>query len=146
MEIWQELHRAQDLDFLDLLPLAFPHREALYEDNWSSRRALEKELRGEFHGFYHPEFSDEAVEVGNWIYTTALHPPLLIEEIWASRTTSQQLVQAFATNSLPWAFWDVVLQYLHSFEDVFFKASFDSLLEHKQWDHAIELMMLDSKP
>ncbi|KNZ76714.1 hypothetical protein J132_08783, partial [Termitomyces sp. J132] len=30
--------------------------------------------------------------------------------------------------------------YLHVFEDVFSKALFDSLLEHKRWDHAIELL------
>ncbi|KNZ76400.1 hypothetical protein J132_10510, partial [Termitomyces sp. J132] len=39
----------------------------------------------------------------------------------------------------------IVLQYLHDFEDIFSKASFDSLLEHKQWDYAIELIP-DAKP
>ncbi|KNZ76292.1 hypothetical protein J132_10751 [Termitomyces sp. J132] len=34
----------------------------------------------------------------------------------------------------------MVPPYLHAFEDVFSKASFDSLLEHKRWDHAIELL------
>ncbi|KNZ71640.1 hypothetical protein J132_08079, partial [Termitomyces sp. J132] len=42
-------------------------------------------------------------------------------------------------------FQDVVPHYLHAFEDVFSKASFNSLLEHKRWDHAIELL-LDSTP
>ncbi|KNZ82152.1 hypothetical protein J132_06719, partial [Termitomyces sp. J132] len=35
---------------------------------------------------------------------------------------------------------NVVSPYLHAFEDVFIKASFDLLLKHKQWDHAIELL------
>ncbi|KNZ77727.1 hypothetical protein J132_04154 [Termitomyces sp. J132] len=34
----------------------------------------------------------------------------------------------------------MVLSHLHNFEDVFSKASYDSLPEHKQWDHAIELI------
>ncbi|KAG5348993.1 hypothetical protein C0989_006663, partial [Termitomyces sp. Mn162] len=43
------------------------------------------------------------------------------------------------------AFQDIVPPYLHAFENMFSKASFNLLLEHKQWDHAIELMP-DSKP
>ncbi|KNZ77135.1 hypothetical protein J132_06620 [Termitomyces sp. J132] len=35
--------------------------------------------------------------------------------------------------------------YLHAFENVFSKASFDSLPECKQWDHAIKLLP-DSAP
>ncbi|KNZ73644.1 hypothetical protein J132_10500, partial [Termitomyces sp. J132] len=35
---------------------------------------------------------------------------------------------------------DIVCPYLHAFEDVFFKASFNSLPECKQCDHAIELL------
>ncbi|KAG6871283.1 hypothetical protein C0993_003551, partial [Termitomyces sp. T159_Od127] len=97
-----------DLDLLDPALLAFPYREALYENDCSSGRALKEELEGEFHGIHHLEFPDEAVEVGDQIYVTTLHPPLPIEEIHASQTTSQQLAQVFATNSLPQAFWDVV--------------------------------------
>ncbi|KNZ75598.1 hypothetical protein J132_02540, partial [Termitomyces sp. J132] len=37
-------------------------------------------------------------------------------------------------------FWDTVPPYLHAFEDVLSKASFDSLPEHKRWDHAIKLL------
>ncbi|KAG6874655.1 hypothetical protein C0993_012719 [Termitomyces sp. T159_Od127] len=121
-----------DLNLLDPLLLAFLYREALYEDDQSSSRASEEELEGEFYGIYHPEFPDEAVEVGDQIYAATLHSPLHIEEIWVSQTTSQQLSQAFATNSLLWVFQNVVLQYLHSFEDVFSKASFDLLQECKQ--------------
>ncbi|KNZ79558.1 hypothetical protein J132_09242, partial [Termitomyces sp. J132] len=40
---------------------------------------------------------------------------------------------------------DIMPPYLHVFEDVFSKALFDLLLEHKQWDHTIKLT-LDSKP
>ncbi|KNZ76699.1 hypothetical protein J132_08978, partial [Termitomyces sp. J132] len=34
----------------------------------------------------------------------------------------------------------VVPPYLHAFEDIFSKASFDSLPEHKRWDHTIKLL------
>ncbi|KAG6868268.1 hypothetical protein C0993_005641 [Termitomyces sp. T159_Od127] len=107
-----------DLDLSDSLLLVFFCREALYKDNQSSSGAPEEELGGEFYGLHHLEFPDEAVEVGDWIYATTLHLLLSIKEIQTSQTTSQQLAQAFATNSLSWAFWDVVLQYLHNFEDV----------------------------
>ncbi|KAG5725206.1 hypothetical protein E4T56_gene10114 [Termitomyces sp. T112] len=66
-------------------------------------------------------------------------------ETQASQTTSQWLAQAFAANSALWVFQDVVPPYVHAFEEMFSKASFDSLLEGKQWDHAIELM-LDAEP
>ncbi|KNZ78576.1 hypothetical protein J132_11215 [Termitomyces sp. J132] len=65
-------------------------------------------------------------------------------EILASQTISQQLAQVFTANFVLWAFQDIMPPYLHAFEDMFSKASFNSLLECKQWDHAIELM-LDSK-
>ncbi|KAG5715657.1 hypothetical protein E4T56_gene549 [Termitomyces sp. T112] len=60
--------------------------------------------------------------------------------IRASQTTSQQLAQAFATNTMPQEFQDVVPPYLHAFEDVFSKAFFDLLPECKRWDHAIGLL------
>ncbi|KNZ76415.1 hypothetical protein J132_10526 [Termitomyces sp. J132] len=60
-------------------------------------------------------------------------------EHWA-QTMSQQLAQAFAANAMPQVFQDMVPLYLHAFEDVFSKASFDSLLECKRWDHIIELL------
>ncbi|KAG5349673.1 hypothetical protein C0989_002444 [Termitomyces sp. Mn162] len=134
-----------DLDLLDLPPLAFSHREALYKDDQSSGRAPEEELEEEFGGIHNSELLDEAVEVGDWIYTITLCSPPYIVEIWASQTTSQQLAQVFAANSMLWALQDVVPPYLHIFKNVFSKASFDLLLEHKKWDYAIELMP-NSKP
>ncbi|KAG5718564.1 hypothetical protein E4T56_gene16532 [Termitomyces sp. T112] len=52
-------------------------------------------------------------------------------EIWASQTMSQRLAQAFATNTASKEFWEVVPPYLHAFEDMFSKASFDLLPECK---------------
>ena len=136
-----------NLNLLDLLPLVFPHREALYEDNrhGSGEATMEDGREGEFLLAPDPELPDKAIEVGDRIYAMALHPPPLAEEIRASQTTSQRLAQAFATNTSPRPFQDTVPGHLHNFEDVFSKASFDSLPERKQWDHAIELLP-DLKP
>ncbi|KAG5338915.1 hypothetical protein C0989_005602 [Termitomyces sp. Mn162] len=114
-----------DLDLLHPLPLAFPGREALYKDNWSSSRAPEEECREKFGSIHDLELLDKAVEVGDQIYTTTLHLPPSIVEIWASKTTSQQLAQVFAANSMPQVFQNIMPPYLHAFEDVFSKALFN---------------------
>ncbi|KAG5728483.1 hypothetical protein E4T56_gene19562 [Termitomyces sp. T112] len=113
--------------------------EALYKDDQSNGR-IQEEQGGEFSSIYEPEFLDEVLEMEDQIYATTIHPPPSVTEIWASQTTSQRLAQAFAANAEPQEFQDVVPPYLHAFEDVFSKASFDSLPEHKRWDHAIELV------
>ncbi|KAG5351275.1 hypothetical protein C0989_007124 [Termitomyces sp. Mn162] len=89
-----------NLDLLDPPPLAFPHREALYKNNWSSGRALEEECREEFGSIHKLELPDKAVEVGDWIYTTTIHLLPSIAEIWASQTTSQWLAQAVAASTM----------------------------------------------
>ncbi|KAG5335024.1 hypothetical protein C0989_002446 [Termitomyces sp. Mn162] len=134
-----------DLDLLDPPPLTFPHREALYKDDWSNGRALEEEHRGEFSGICELELPDKVVEVGDQIYATTIYPLPSVMEIQASQTISQWLAQAFFANAMPQEFWDVELPYLHTFKDVFSKALFGLLLEHKRWDHTIELL-LDSAP
>ncbi|KAG5717602.1 hypothetical protein E4T56_gene5438 [Termitomyces sp. T112] len=91
---------SMDLDLLDFPLLVFPCREALYEDDWSSGGAPEEEHGREFGGVHKPEFLDKAVEVGDWIYTTTIHLPPSVVEIWASQTMFQQLAQAFAANAM----------------------------------------------
>ncbi|KAG5718080.1 hypothetical protein E4T56_gene20690 [Termitomyces sp. T112] len=91
------------------------------------------------------ESSNETIEVGDWIYALTFCLPPTVAEIQASQTTSQCLAEAFVANSQPKAFCSTVPNHLHDFEDVFSKASFDSLSECKQWDHAIELI-LDAEP
>ncbi|KNZ76232.1 hypothetical protein J132_11102 [Termitomyces sp. J132] len=88
---------------------------------------------------------NETIEVGDQIYATTLCSPPTVAEIQASQTTSQHLAEAFAANSQPKPFCSTVSNHLHDFEDVFSKTSFDSLLECKQWNHAIELIP-DAEP
>ncbi|KAG6900748.1 hypothetical protein C0995_003201 [Termitomyces sp. Mi166 len=118
----------------------FPHRKALYRDIQGMESEIQQEDECE-----DSESPDKAIEVGDRIYATTLHPSPMATEIWASQTTSQHLAQAFAANFQPKPLHSTVSHHLQDFEDVFFKALFNSLPEHKQWDHAIELV-LDAEP
>ncbi|KAG5732785.1 hypothetical protein E4T56_gene2807 [Termitomyces sp. T112] len=111
-----------DLDLLSSPPLAFPHREAFYKNvqGVGCQPLEEEEGKEEWTSTADPESPAGTIEVGNKIYATTLGPPPTVAEILASHTTSQHLAE--------------------DFEDIFSKASFDSLPEHKQWDHAIELI------
>ena len=59
--------------------------------------------------------------------------------IRATTTTSQHLAEASLKNVPSRSFKETVPTYLHDFEDVFSKVSFDRLPDRKVWDHAIEL-------
>jgi hypothetical protein len=48
-------------------------------------------------------------------------------------------VEAFAKNSKPKGFEDIVLTSLHAYANIFSETAFDSLPEHHKWDHSIEL-------
>ncbi|KAG5721540.1 hypothetical protein E4T56_gene13047 [Termitomyces sp. T112] len=128
-------------------PLAFPYREALYEDVWCVGCESPEEEKGGGEWTHTPDAKspDENIEVGDRIYATTLCLPPAVAEILASQTTSQRLAEAFAANSQPKPFHSTVPNHLHNFEDIFSMASFDSLLEHKQWDHTIELIP-DAEP
>ena len=80
-----------NIDLLDSPPLAFPHREALYEDvrGIGCRSQLETGREGEFASTPDPKSPDKAIEVGDQIYATTLRLPLTKDEIRASQTTSQ---------------------------------------------------------
>jgi hypothetical protein len=65
-------------------------------------------------------------------------PPRPPEDICASSTISTHLAEAFKANSEANA--PSIPEYLKEFSDIFSKESFDTLPEHKQWDHAIKLV------
>ena len=62
------------------------------------------------------------------------HPSM---DIRASSTISQRLAEAHQANTEA---SNPVLEYLKEFTSVFSKQSFDTLLEPKEWDHAVELI------
>ena len=84
-------------------------------------------------------------ELGDRLFMTRILSEPTIENLRATFTISQKLVegahQALETQKrLP-----PLLNYAKGFETVFAKEDFDILLDHRQWDHAIELI-LGSKP
>ncbi|HEV7737875.1 MAG TPA: hypothetical protein VGO47_10955 [Chlamydiales bacterium] len=82
----------------------------------------------------------EELQHGDRILVTTLHPePLRVK---AMTTVSQRLAEAAAKSQKTEVkgFKEIVPEYLHDFEEVFSKTSFDSLPGHKKWNHAIELI------
>jgi hypothetical protein len=77
-------------------------------------------------------------EVGDKIFAVTIFLPL--QQIRAVGNFSQRLAEAHFCNSTPKSVSDIIPTYLHDFQDVFAKESFDALPERKQWDHAIELV------
>ncbi|KAG6858208.1 hypothetical protein C0995_001768, partial [Termitomyces sp. Mi166 len=96
-----------------------------------SETQLEDGCEGEFISAPDSESPDKAIEVGDRIYAATLHPPPTAAEIQASQTPSQHLAQAFAANSQPKPLCSTVPHHLQDFEDMFSKALFDLLPEHK---------------
>jgi hypothetical protein len=85
------------------------------------------------------EVDDFTVEEDDWVFMTMVHPVDPHHFVRALSTVSGRLVEAFAQNSKPKGFEDIVLTTLHKYADVFSETAFDSLPEHHKWDHAIEL-------
>jgi hypothetical protein len=82
---------------------------------------------------------DESIEEGDLIFATCFRDES--EDIWATQNISQHLVEAFHKNLEAKSFQDTAPDYLHDFEDVFSKTSFDELPARKPRDHAIELIL-----
>ncbi|KAF7372853.1 Reverse transcriptase-RNase H-integrase [Mycena sanguinolenta] len=83
---------------------------------------------------------DPPLEDKDRILYTWFSPPASIR---ATATVSQRLAEAFAKNSTPAG--ASIPEWACEFGDVLSKESFDSLPEHRSWDHAIELVP-DAKP
>jgi hypothetical protein len=81
---------------------------------------------------------DESIEEGDQIFATCFHNEPA--EVCATQNISQRLTEVFHKNSETQSFQDSAPNYLHDFEDVFSKTSFDELRAQKPWDHAIELI------
>jgi hypothetical protein len=79
------------------------------------------------------------IEEGDRIFMMMVHPVDPHHFVRASSTVSGRLVEAFARDSKPKHFHDIVPPSLHAYADVFSETTFDSLPERRKWDHAIEL-------
>jgi hypothetical protein len=79
------------------------------------------------------------IEEGDHIFMMMVHLVDPQHFVHASSTVSGRIAEAFANNSKPKDFQDIVPTSLHAYTDVFSETAFDSLPERCKWDHAIEL-------
>jgi hypothetical protein len=85
------------------------------------------------------EVNDFTIEEDDCIFMAMVHPVNPHHFVCASSTVSGHLAEAFAENSKPKSFEDTVLTSLHTYANIFSETAFNSLPEHRKWDHAIEL-------
>jgi hypothetical protein len=85
------------------------------------------------------EVDDFTIEEDDHVFMAMVHPVDPHHFVCASSTVSECLVEAFAKNSKPKGFEDIVLTSLHTYANIFSETAFNSLPEHCKWDHAIEL-------
>jgi hypothetical protein len=94
-----------------------------------------------------PAFDDDldsevdsfTIEEDDRVFMVMVHPVNPHHFVHALSTVSGPLAEAFAKNSKPKGFEDIVPTTLHQYADVFSETAFDSLPERHKWDHAIEL-------
>jgi hypothetical protein len=85
------------------------------------------------------EVDDFIIEEDNCVFMVMVHPVDPHHFVCASSTVSGRLAEAFAKNSKPKGFEDIVPTSLHTYADVFSETAFDTLPECRKWDHTIEL-------
>lgn len=78
-------------------------------------------------------------EYGDQLFLTRILPEQSVEDIRATDTTSQRLVEGacWSTTQTSLTLWP---NYVQGFELVFAKEDFNTLPEHRRWDHAIEII------
>jgi len=85
-------------------------------------------------------------EQGNRLFVTRILSKSTVEELRATSTISQKLVEGAHQASETQKELFTLPDCAKGFELVFTKEDFDILLEHRQWDHTIELVLgLESK-
>jgi hypothetical protein len=85
------------------------------------------------------EVNDFTIEEDDRVFMVMVHLVDPHHFVRASSTVSGHLAEAFAENSKPKGFEDIVPTSLHTYADVFSETAFDSLPERHKWDHALEL-------
>jgi hypothetical protein len=85
------------------------------------------------------EVDDFTIKEDDRVFMAMVHLVDPHHFVCASSTVSGRLAEAYAKNSEPKGFEDIVPTSLHSYADVFSETAFDSLPERCKWDHAIEL-------
>jgi hypothetical protein len=85
------------------------------------------------------DVDDVTMEEGDRVFMAMVHPVDPHYFVRALSTVSRCLAEAFARNSKPKNFHDIVPPSLRAYADIFSETAFDSLPERRKWDHAIEL-------
>jgi len=79
-------------------------------------------------------------EQGDRLFMTRILPESTTEDLRAASTTSQQLAEGACRSTKAWRKPLILPNCVREFESIFAKEDFDILPEHRQWDHAIELI------
>jgi len=79
-------------------------------------------------------------ELGDQLFLTRLLPEPDQVDLQATATTSQHLAEGARRSTEAQAATTPLSAYLMEFQSVFTKEDFDILLEHRKWDHVIELI------
>ena len=82
---------------------------------------------------------------GDRLFMTRILPEPAAEDLHATSMISQKLVEGACRAPEAWKRLLTLPACVKGFKSVFAKEDFDILLEHRQWDHAIELV-LGSEP
>jgi hypothetical protein len=85
------------------------------------------------------EVDDFTIEEHDHVIMAMVHLVYPHHFVRALSTVSGRLAEAYAKNSKPKGFEDIVPMSLHAYADVFSETAFDSLPERHKRDHAIEL-------
>jgi hypothetical protein len=85
------------------------------------------------------EVNDFTIEEDDCVFMAMVHLVDPHHFVCAPSTVSGPLAEAFTKNSKLKSFEDIVPMSLHTYADVFSETVFDSLPEHRKWDHTIEL-------
>ena len=95
----------------------------------------ESEFEEEPLQMHHPSW-----ELGDRLFLTRLLPEPDQVDLRATATTSQRLTEGARRSAEAQAAATPLPAYVVEFRSVFTKEDFDMLLEHRKWDHAIELI------
>jgi len=79
-------------------------------------------------------------EQGDRLFITQILPEPTVEDLHAASITSQKLAEGARRSAEAQREPFILPDCVKGFESVFAKEDFDILPEHKQWDHAIELI------
>ena len=80
-------------------------------------------------------------EPGNWLFMTRILLESTVKDLRAISTTSQKLAEEACWSAEIWKEPFIPPDYVRGFKSVFAKKDFDILPEHRQWDHAIKLIL-----